>query len=263
MRLLGCSSLAGIAVLALACGGVNPPAYGEITPAAEGPYLGQDPPGDTARLFAPAISDHEVHSAIVFSPSGNGTFWVPMRDRSQRIVSMRMRDGRWEYGGVFEPTGGADSDDPFLSPDGQQLFFTSNRPKGILGFFKRMETVWFVDREGEAWSKPQPLPLPVSHLRMHWAFSLAGNGNLYFSAIDELQDTPPDIYRLVTGSLPWVEPLPPSINSPHSEETRHFTPDGRVLLFSRWERGGPPPTSSWWRRIMRGIGRIPKGWGRG
>jgi hypothetical protein len=38
-----------------------------------GAYLGEKPPGDTPRLFAPHILSSPVHTSAVFSPDGKET----------------------------------------------------------------------------------------------------------------------------------------------------------------------------------------------
>ena len=37
-----------------------------------------------------------------------------------------------------------------------------------------------IERQGDRWSEPQPLPPIVNRYGHHWQFSVANNGNLYF-----------------------------------------------------------------------------------
>ncbi len=47
-----------------------------VFPKLTGPYLGQEPPGDTPVLFAPGIiSTGKEHSAAMFTPDG-GVLWI-------------------------------------------------------------------------------------------------------------------------------------------------------------------------------------------
>jgi Tol biopolymer transport system component len=75
---------------------------------------------------------------------------------------------------------------------------------------------------------------------MHWAFSVARAGDVFFSAIDDDRGGDPDIYRAISmdGSPPRIERLQPPVNTPAPEDTPFVTPDGRVLFFSRRSEAG-------------------------
>lgn len=68
----------------------------------QGPYLGQNPPGDVPELFAPGIvsSVYREHSSAVFTPDGNELFWsreINLGGRPRIIVIMHMKqeNGVW------------------------------------------------------------------------------------------------------------------------------------------------------------------------
>ena len=103
-------------------------------PKLTGPYLGYKPPGMTPEVFAPGIISKEdtQEFAGTFSPDGKEFFFTrrPEYDdfQAQRIWFTREINGIWT-----EPEPAPFSEDcmelePFISPDGQRLYFGSSRP---------------------------------------------------------------------------------------------------------------------------------------
>ncbi len=65
--------IGGLLVLAILVWVIFPPDrvdnganFHELT----GPYLGQAPPGEKAKQFAPGIVDEDLHTVVIFSPDG-------------------------------------------------------------------------------------------------------------------------------------------------------------------------------------------------
>jgi len=61
-----------------------------------------------------------------------------------------------------------------------------------------------MEKEGEGWSEPQPLPDSINALDLHWTMSVAANDNLYFSA---RKDKNTDIFvsRYIDGE--YTDPI--------------------------------------------------------
>lgn len=150
-------------------------------PVLKGPYFGQKPPGIQPELFAPEIMNNEVgyHSTIIFSPDMTEAFWSPM-ERGACLIHSEVKNGVWtkpEYIDFGHKNGIGDA---VFSPDGKKLFFISTEPPKE-GDSKR-ERIWFVERNNNEWSSPQVIDENVSMHPTHWTFSLAMNGNLYFTS---------------------------------------------------------------------------------
>jgi hypothetical protein len=96
-------------------------------PRLTGPYLGQTPPADELRPFAPGIV-YLDHGTVSVSPDGQEMYW-PTRTA---IMMTRIQDGRWTkpaFASFSGPSEIAFHDDvPFVTPDHKRLFFTSKRP---------------------------------------------------------------------------------------------------------------------------------------
>ena len=195
---------------------------------ASGPYLGQAPPGTRAERFAPGILPRDLHSTPAFSPDGQWVYWKAMDGPgSNRLAYSHQRDGRWTAPravslGLF--TFGAD--DPELSSDGGTLYFTSWRPRWRRPLAHR-ERIWQVSHPTRPWSRPRPLSDAVNAMDLHWQFSMAENGALYFAANGDLYRAP-----LVDGKHGTPQRLGPAVNSAGREGTPFVAPDESYLLFS-------------------------------
>ena len=213
-----------------------------VFPRLEGDYLGQDPPGESPKVFGLGIvsSIWGLHSTVVFSPDGNTALWTPMVLRpgaiySTGIIYMMTRDsGRWSAPRTAPFSGKFDDDVPFFAPDGKRLFFISSRPlPGAPG--SRKERIWVMDKTDEGWSDPLPLGPEVNDMQIHWQFSVDGKGNLYFNSRSPDGFGGGDIYfsRFEDGHYLKPGNCGPAVNTDKDEGTPFIAPDGSYLLFQR------------------------------
>jgi ankyrin repeat protein len=195
-------------------------------PVLDGPYMGEPPPADEPRIFAPDVvaSPWGHHGNISFSPDGSEAMWSAYEVTpdsgyvSGTIWTSRRIDGRWTAPQQASFAMERGDDVPFFSPDGQRLFFMSHRPLAP-GQRGGSSHIWVVERAGDGWSEPQPLPPIVNDMRQHWQFSVAANGNLYFnsrlgdaatgglyvSRFEHGQYTAPE-FLAIDGSAPFIAP---------------------------------------------------------
>jgi len=128
-------------------------------PVLQGSYLGQDPPGRTARIFAPGIVSVERFSTFIciFTPDGRECFFDWHGDDEYprgAVLTTRIENGVWiepeiadlfsGFGDVFLPT---------LSPDGRYWFFTSPSlpvPEEVGGRIP----MFFMERTQSDWTTP-------------------------------------------------------------------------------------------------------------
>lgn len=197
------------------------------------PYLAQSLPGAEPQVFAYGILNGELHSAPVFTPDLSAVYWCAADDNGAFTYTMSVVNNTWtslKRLALVEDTNAACA--PFISPDGSRLFFLSTAP--IPGSTApQKENIWVSERVAETWSEPHPLPASVNNLRIHWSFSTASNGDLYFAAgeggINDLY-----VSRLVDGDYTIPRKLGAPVNTPDQFElTPAISPDGSFLLFSR------------------------------
>jgi hypothetical protein len=209
--------------------------------ALKGPYFGQPSPGTKSEPFALSVlaarSDHYIGS-VTFSPDGDEAYWpvVDRKDGGQRwIAGSRIKNGLWTAPQTAPFSVKGLDDAPSLSPDGKRLVFISGRPiKG--GGKPGRATIWNMEREGEGWSDPVPLPDAVnSPFWIHQQLSLDRENNLYFGAEGPDGYGSLDIYvsMYAEGKYQKPENLGPVINSPEGDYAPFISPDGSYLIFTR------------------------------
>lgn len=100
-------------------------------PVLTGLYLGQTPPVNEPIIFAPGIvSNGRNHSSVAINPDGNELYWS---GAERRIWFTKLENERWTVPDVvsFCKTDSSKYDNPFITPDGKKMFFTSFRPGGV------------------------------------------------------------------------------------------------------------------------------------
>src|SRR5688572_7216595 len=86
------------------------------------------------QIFAPGvISDANEQWRLTFTPDGRTAYFAESEKffpitRKATIYTSTLKDGQWSEP-VVAPFSGTHSDiDPFITPDGQRLYFSSIRP---------------------------------------------------------------------------------------------------------------------------------------
>ena len=139
-----------------ASNGTSPTTTG---PGASGPYLGQEPPGMQAEIFAPGIvSDARfMEWCGTFSPDGTEYyFYRYFGDSPSEIFVTRMVDGLWSATEPCTFTGESSAAEPHLTFDNQTLYFNWKVAvaEGESGYQGEAE-YYFVERTADGWSEPR------------------------------------------------------------------------------------------------------------
>lgn len=224
---------------AVGCGlvaGDDPPLPGR------GPYLGQKPPGMTAKVFAPGLvsSSSFEHSRLEISRDGTALYWVvqPMRRKQQIWTTRRGPDGNWSKPAPLPISNGAEElpflHAPTLAPDGSKLYFSySDFGSGSgHGSAPAKQSFYAVDLEHPRWDAPAPIQPWFPDPGSVWTYSFAANGNLYFDSNFKLfsmtrrgdhYDRP---VQLDTGTVDGQEDFIPFV-----------APDERYIIYSSVRSG--------------------------
>jgi len=191
----------------------------EEFPVLRGAYLGQDPPGDKAELFAPRIVSTCVqHSSAYFSLDGREVYFSRMLPLPHVIMQMKEERDTWTA-----PRAAVQGLTPFLSPDGEKLYFS------------RDWTLWVAEKQNDGWSEPKNLGNVVNFQKRQDGPSVTHDGTLYFCSMYGDHD---GIYRaeLRNGRYVEREKLGYGINSGSVNGLPYIAPDESYLIFTSFRR---------------------------
>ena len=205
-----------------------------------GRYLGQEPPGQIPALFAPGVvstAANELNTA--FSPDGNELYLSVRRAGQNTIMSMSIKNGRWTDRSVVAFSGEYSDVDPYVSADGERLYYSSMRPLTGSGDAKDSD-IWYVQRgDGVEWGEPVNLGTLNGQGPDDYYTSIASDGTLYFSRF-EPRGASGDLYRseLIDGRYGDPELIEAPVSTAASEHDPFIAPDGGYLIFTSDRAGG-------------------------
>ena len=190
-------------------------------------------------MFAPGtISTGDMELNAAFAPDGRTLYFTKRTPKLQlwTILVSTLKGSRWSVPRVAEFSGQYSDFDPFISPDGSQLFFSSNRPGP--GKTKSDFDIWMVKKTAAGWSTATSLGPDVNTESQEYYPSVANNGTLYFSSNREGGKGSGDIYRsrFVNGKYSKPENLGDEINTKYFEGDPYIAPDESFLIFVSYNR---------------------------
>ena len=168
------------------------------------PYASDQPLSEPAIFGAGVIStgDYETHPA--FTPDGRTLYFVKSTPTFSfwTILVSRFAGGRWSEPEVAPFSGRYSDADPFITTDGQQLYFISARPapNKTAGAASDLD-IWVMDKTPTGWGEPRNLGAPVNSAGAEWYPTLARDSTIYFGSDRPGGKGGTDLYcaRLVEG----------------------------------------------------------------
>ena len=255
LRLRTRPSLQGIAWASAACAlfqACAPSRPSEATLPAPATTVGG---GQAAELFAPGvISDARQQWRITFTPDGSTAYFTssdgffPVTRQATIYVTQR-RGEQWSTPEVASFSGTWSDIDPFVSADGQRLYFSSIRP--VNGETRGDLDIWVMERVGEGWGPPARLGDEVNTAEDELYPSSARNGTLYYASGPRAPAAGKhwDIFRAPRRGAGFApgERLGPAVNrAPDETEpglqaawefNPEISPDERTLIFTSLRPG--------------------------
>ena len=213
------------------------------------------PGGPGAELFAPGvISDARQQWRITFTPDGATAYFAASDGffpvtRQATVYVARRRGAEWSPPEVASFSGTWSDIDPFVSPDGQRLYFSSIRP--VNGETRGDLDLWVMDRVGDGWSAPVRLGDEVNTPDDELYPSASRDGTLYYATGPRAPAAGRhwDIFRAYGRGAGFTrgERLGASVNrapdesEPGLQAAWDFNPeisaDGRMLIFTSLRPG--------------------------
>lgn len=220
-----------LAVLALA----SATGHAASVPGLRGPYLGQQHPGATPKLFAPGVVNAGMPTRdAAFTPDGKELYFsvlVPGFIHAAILVT-RVEGDHWTVPEVaaFSSDAGFRSLEPAISPDGSRFFFASDRPAQAHATQPGPMGIWVMDRAGAGWGAPRRLGPAINGEGEAYFPSVTRDGTLYFTR--EAKDGTSAIYRARSqdGDYLAAERLPDAVNCGKTRYNAFVAPDESYVI---------------------------------
>jgi Right handed beta helix region/WD40-like Beta Propeller Repeat len=212
--------------------------------AQEGPYLGQPSPGLEAQKFAPGIISvpQNWEQYPMWSPDGLEFYYCLSNAQWGGGPGWRYTQGKgglWTDpvhidGGTPTPEGVSPlltqfgiSMGPAFSSDGRRVYLMAT------------QSVWMSERQGDGWSQPRDLDLPINPTDEMWWISVTNDGTIYLTLGREATNT----YNLFrarpdeNGQYPTLESMAGKM--PYQNMFFHRpAPDESYMILSQWNAAG-------------------------
>ena len=211
--------------------------YKKVLGAQQWEYFGQHLPGDFPELYAPnMISTSKNERDFAITPKGTEMYFTTMYPDGKKGVILYMYfDGYFWAEPVVAIFSGHYSDmEPALSPDGQKLFFASNRPLTKNTNESSDYNIWYVERLEGRWSSPKSAGEEINTGQNEFFPSVSKDGTLFFTSNRADSEGGEDIYYSKYVNDKYTKPvnIGESINTANYEFNAYVAPDKSYLLFS-------------------------------
>ncbi len=195
-------------------------------------YWRQNPPGDSAVIFAPGLISlaNRRETKIVFSPSGLECLIGVGVSNAFKIMYSNHFNGYWSEPQTANFIANVNPIEPFFSPDSLNIFFVSNTD------------IYVSARLNQDWGTPVKLGFPVNTGYEEYHPTVSSAGTLYFCSTRSNGSL--DIYcsKYENGSYSAVTKLDDVINRHNSQQNGAYDPfisaDESYLIFTSVRSGG-------------------------
>ncbi len=212
-------------------------ALGQNTETESLKYLGEKRPGKVPVKFAPHIVSLEEQREFcsTFSRDGKEFFFAVLVDGRAETRSMKLSKTNWTKPKTILSDPVFNFNDAMLSPDGNKLFFISDRPLDYKNEKKDFD-IWYVERNGGGWSAPINAGPAINSDKNEYYVSFAQNGTMYYSSNRKFAPGSAGDYDICTspfkqGKFQNAMPLGNSINTSEYEADVFVAPDESYVIF--------------------------------
>jgi len=208
-------------------------------------YLNQPPPGLASKVFAPgtvSLKDHYEYGSV-FSNDSREFYYAVIINGKPQIRCIRFENNAWTAPKTVISSDKYEYNDPFLSPDGQRLFFISDRAADGTGPKKDFD-IWYIERKNDGWSDAPVNAGPgINTAKNEYYMSFTNDGTMYFSSnggTDAANDKNYDVRfsKYSGGQFQPSQKLSTAVNTEHYEADVFVSPDEQYLIFCTERPGG-------------------------
>lgn len=196
--------------------------------------------------LAPGVISTGNGFTVTFSPDSNDAYFTARGPSSEgakpplHIYHSHFAQGAWQKAEKVAFSSAKWSDlDPFVTLEGDRMFFVSTRPAPGKDNPKPDMDIWFSDLKNGAWADPQWVG-EVNSTGKEGSPSLDREKNLYFFSDRGREANQNCIYvaKWADGHITPPVKLPAEVNAGPSDTSPWITPDGKTLLFYSTRAGG-------------------------
>jgi Tol biopolymer transport system component len=198
-------------------------------------YFENIPTCKSPELFFPEYFSKDMNIRdITFLPDYSEFYYTHIANDT--VIKMsRFVSNKWTEPVTVEFSGNYSDFEPFITPDGKNLFFASKRPSRTKKIIKNDIDIWKVNRIGLKWSEPILLDGTINTSCMEYYPSISQNGNIYFGRNDSAF-TRGDIYvsKIIDSTHSKSLKLSETINLPTTSFNAFISPDENYIIFSTY-----------------------------
>jgi len=183
---------------------------------------------------------------FTISSDGNTVFYTiqfPKTNYSVIAYAKKNADGLFEAPEITPFSGNYADLEPFMHPNGRELFFSSNRPKNPDGKLPEDDfDIWKVVFEDGGFGKPERLPENINSYTDDFYPAVTENGNLYFTSTRDNAIGKEDIFLASKTGSGYLDPIPltDAINSNVYDFNAYVSPKEDLIIFSSYGRAKGP-----------------------
>jgi hypothetical protein len=194
--------------------------------------------GQEVMIISPDLNTyHNIRDFCISSDENEVFFSIqsPNQELSQIVV---VKNKKWKNPLLLSFYDSYSYLEPFLSKDGNKLYFSSNRPKNQSDTLKSDFDIWYVERKNRNtdWSEPINLGIQVNTENDEFYPTLADNGNLYFTMDSKSGLGKDDIYFCKWNGTEYSKPilLNNNINSDGYEFNAFISKDESFIIYTKY-----------------------------
>ena len=193
-------------------------------PSVHGVYMNMTPTAVPVLLGPELIASSLREINGTFSPDGKEFFFTTETASDGAICQSRLDENNQWTTPIVAPFSGEYSEyDPLFAPDGERLYFSSERPLNPQDSSGNTN-LWYVERLDSSWSSP--IYVQLENTGTYYS-SITHSGDIYFNIWDT-----GDMYKAINTSDGYkVEALPEVLNSENGEGDPFVSPDEDYIIY--------------------------------
>jgi Tol biopolymer transport system component len=186
-----------------------------------------------ATLFAEDVFGTNAGDyGIAFAPDGDTLYFTRTLpgSLSEAIHVMRRSNDGWSEPQVAAFSGDYQEKEPYVSPDGERIYFASRRP--LRGSSPKKDfDIWYVERRGDSWGEPVNLAAVNSSFNEDYP-AVAADHTLLFTRNNGDNNVNLYVAYARNGRLLEPQDMGWPINTVYADADPLIAPDGSYFVFS-------------------------------